>query len=444
VIAYITTSYPAVSHTFIMGEVNALRRRGVSISTTTVHRAPADVLLSDQDREAFESTHALQPPQWGRVAAAHLYAVARHPRAFASTLRVALKMGRAGWKGRLWQMFYLGEAVTAWQHWRRLGVRHVHAHFVAVPSDVALLASHFGRIAGEGPTSWSFTIHGGPELLDVGWFGVAEKVRRAAAVVAISDFARSQLMALVEEKHWTKLHVVHCGVEPERFARVGDPPPGRARIVCVGRLVPPKGQALLLRAMLRLAERGVDAELELVGDGPSREALTLLAADLGLHDRVRFSGAIGQDVIAKHYEAATVFCLPSLSEGVPVVLMEAMACGRPVVAPAIAGVRELVRDGDTGVLVSPGRDDALADALEMLLGDPDLRRRLGEAGRRHITAFYNVDQSAGLLSELFAGLLERPPLPQRGLQQTMERAQSSSAAHAPDPVGAAPADLVPN
>lgn len=410
-IAYITTGYPAISHTFILREVEALRRRGVDVITTSVHRASEHSLLTEQDRRAFETTYALLPPRWNEVAGAHLHALVRHPRAFASTFRLALTLGRPGWRGLLWQVLYFGEAVTAWQHWRRLGVRHVHAHFAVVPADVALLASHLGRTAGAGPGSWSFTMHGPTELWDVRWFGLADKVRDAAAVVCISEFARSQLMALVEERHWSKLRVVHCGVQPSAYASIGDPPRcGRARILCVGRLVPEKAQAVLLHALSLLTKRGVEAELELVGDGPTREALEELAARLGLEDRVRFAGPVGQDVIGAHYEAATLFCLPSFSEGVPVVLMEAMACGRPVVTTAIAGVRELVRDGETGVLVSPGRADELADAVEMLLDDECLCQRLGEAGRRQVADFYDLDASARQLSELFATLLDAPYL----------------------------------
>jgi colanic acid/amylovoran biosynthesis glycosyltransferase len=412
VIAYITTSYPAVSHTFILREVEALRRRGVAITTTAVRRASAADLLSEQDRRAFKTTHALLPPRWGSVVGAQIFALLRHPRAFVSTLRLAFKLTRPGWRGRVWQVFYFGEAVMAWRHWRRLDVRHVHAHFAAVPADVARLASHFGRAAGCGPRSWSFTMHGPIELWDVSWFGLADKVRHADAVVCISDFARSQLMALVEERHWSKLRVIHCGVDPARYAGVADPPSGRPRILCVGRLVPEKGQAVLLNALALLRKHGVDAELELVGEGPSREALEGLVTTLALGDRVCFAGAIGQDAIDAHYEAASVFCLPSFSEGVPVVLMEAMACRRPVVATAIAGIRELVDDGKSGILVSPGRTDELARALERLLRNPALCQQLGEAGRRNVALCYDINSSAGQLQELFGDLrCEQSPVP---------------------------------
>jgi len=407
-LAYITGYYPAVSHTFILREVRALRRRGVEVSTTSVHRSD-QVPLSDADREEFENTHALLPPRPAEVAKAHLYALVRHPRAFLATLRLSLRQSRPGVRGPLWQVFYFGEAVLAWNHWRKLGVRHVHSHFVSVSADVAMLASHIGKLAGKGPTSWSATVHGLIEMEDVQWPRLAKKVDHADAIVCISDFTRSQLMSAVDEDQWSKLHVIRCGIEPAAYEHVGEPPSdGRLRVLCVGRLFPEKGQSVLLHAFARIVERGFDAELELVGYGPAEKNLQRLTNRLGLADRVTFAGAVGQDTIATHYQAASVFCLPSFWEGIPVVLMEALACRRPVIATAVAGVRELVRDGETGLLVSPGREDELADALERLLGDPALRRRMGEAGRRVVAETYDIDTSAASLSRLFTDLIGDP------------------------------------
>jgi colanic acid/amylovoran biosynthesis glycosyltransferase len=435
VIAYITSYYPAVSHTFILREVRALRRRGVDIRTASVHRSDSG-LLSEADRDEFESTYALLPTSLTRVAKAHLRALLRHPRAFFSTLRLSLQHSRPGARGRLWQVFYFGEAVIAWDRWRRTGVRHVHSHFVSVSADIAMLASHLGKRSGEGPTGWSATVHGLIELRDVQWPRLAKKIGDADAIFCISDYTRSQLMAIVGEDQWAKLHVVRCGIEPAVYDRVGEPPKGRPRVLCVGRLVPEKGQSVLLHAFARLAESGVDAELELVGSGPAENGLRRLAERLGLADRVIFAGAVGQDAISAHYEAASVFCLPSFYEGIPVVLMEALACRRPVIATAVAGVRELVRDGETGLLVSPGREDELADALQCLLDDPALRREMGEAGRRYVARSYDIDSSAELLSRLFGDVLE-------GRTESVGSADDGAAEDAvPDPDPVAAADLV--
>src|SRR4029077_1798778 len=171
-------------------------------------RPPGEPLPPQENREASATTYAIRPPRWRDVLAAHLSALLRHPRAYLVTLREALGLARPGLKGWLWQVFYFGEAIIVWGHCTTLEVRHIHAHHGSPPADVALLAAHFGNVAGSGPGTWSLTLHGYTELWDVRWFRLAEKVRRADAVVCVSDFTRSQLMMLVDDRHWEKLRVV--------------------------------------------------------------------------------------------------------------------------------------------------------------------------------------------------------------------------------------------
>jgi colanic acid/amylovoran biosynthesis glycosyltransferase len=181
---------------------------------------------------------------------------------------------------------------------------------------------------------------------------------------------------------------------------------GRLRVLVVARLVQGKGHALLLEAMAALARRGVDVHADVVGDGPKRVALERIAAELGIAQRVRFLGSIGQDEIREEYRRAEVFCLPSFAEGVPVVLMEAMAMGLPVVASALMGIPELVEDGVSGFLVRPGRADELQDALAAMAADPVLRAAMGEAGRRRVLEAFNIEDSARELECIFRDVLE--------------------------------------
>ena len=258
--------------------------------------------------------------------------------------------------------------------------------------------------------SWSFTMHGPTEFDDVTLFALAQKVRSAAFVACISDYCRGQLMKLVEPEYWFKLHVVRCGLDVEGL----DPPrPGRAaastgplNVLCVGRLVPDKGQLLLLEAMAELRERGIAVALTLVGDGPDRDALSLSAARLGIGGSVVLRGSLGQSDVAALYRSADVFCLPSFAEGLPVVLMEAMAHGLPVVTTRIAGVSELVDDGVNGTVIPAGRVDLLADALAGLAVDPALRAQWGEAGSERVRREYDIRVSAQQLARLFGGPAE--------------------------------------
>jgi glycosyltransferase involved in cell wall biosynthesis len=404
-IAYLCGRYPAISNTFIMREVQALRARGFTVDTLTMRPARAGHLLTDTDREEFARTYAILPPRVGDFLAAHAAAISCSPAGYLSTLATALRLSPAGTRGKLWQLFYFVEALVLWWRCRARQVEHIHAHFGNVAPDVALLAAGFARAAGSGTGSWSFTMHGPVEFYDVSRHRLKDKVERADLVVCISDFARSQLMALVDEDHWAKLRVVHCGVDPERFsAQRRNGREGALTLLSVGRLVRVKGQALLLEALSQLAAEGVPARLTIVGDGPKRRDLERLAHEHDVADRVTFAGSVGQDEIVSYYERADVFCLPSFGEGVPVVLMEAMAAGLPVVTTRIMGVPELVEDGVSGLLVAPGRADSLARAIRQLAESRDLRTNLGLAAREKVVGDFNLDRSAEQLQALFRDL----------------------------------------
>jgi colanic acid/amylovoran biosynthesis glycosyltransferase len=407
-IAYLCALYPAVSHTFVLREVDALRGLGAEIATFSIRRASSDHLLAHADRVAFESTYAILPPRWTALLATHLKLAASAPMAYLSTLALALRLAPAGLRGRLWQAFYFVEAVDLWKECDRRGVRHIHVHMGNVAADVALLTAHLGSKLEPGrPWSWSFTLHGPAELFDVSHFRLAEKLQRALLVVCISDYTRSQLMALSHPETWERLHVVHVGIPIEQFTPAGNgsSPKGEATILFIGRHVPEKGHAVLLEAMVLLAERGQIVNLILAGDGPSRPTLERLAKRLGVASRVSFPGAVGQEDIHALYAGASIFCLPSFAEGVPGVLMEAMAMRLPVVSTRITGIPELIEEGRTGLLVSPGRPDELADALEQLLIDPALRREMGLSAREKVVRAFNVDRSAEQLYALFASQL---------------------------------------
>ena len=253
-------------------------------------------------------------------------------------------------------------------------------------------------------------MHGSAEFFDQ---RLAAKLEDAAFVACISDFARSQVMALVGEEHWERLLVVHCGldvgaaesqlnsaaVHSDQDAAAADRQP--VRLLAVGRLVPVKGYGVLLRALSDLLKRGLDVRLTVVGDGPMKQTLAELTLDLGISDRVEWEGAVGQDRTPAYFAAADIFCLPSFQEGLPIVLMEAMLAGKPVIATRIAGVPELVEEGATGLLVDPGRADKFAEAIGILATESGLRTRMGAAGRRKVEAEFDIRHSGRLLAEAF-------------------------------------------
>jgi colanic acid/amylovoran biosynthesis glycosyltransferase len=403
-IAYLCARYPAVSHTFVLREVEALRRLGVEIATFSIRRASSDQLLSRADRVAFASTHAILPVRWSRLLGAHAKLAVVAPGAYLRTLALALRGAPARRFGRLWQFFYFVEAVVLWGECRGRRIRHIHVHLANVAADVAMLTAYLGSAVEPGhPWSWSFTMHGPTEFADVSRFRLAEKLRCARFVVCISDYARSQLMTLSDPATWGKLHVVHCGIPLDQFtdSAVEDLPRIDPTILCLGRLVPEKGQAILLHAIALLAEQGQAVNAVLAGEGPSRPALGRIAEQLGVASRVAFPGAVGQEELHALYAGASIFCLPSFAEGVPTVLMEAMAMGVPVVSTKIAGIPELIDDGHTGLLVSPGRPEELAGALRRLLSDPSLYAKLQSGGREKVSGEFDTQRSARALYALF-------------------------------------------
>ena len=400
-IAYLTGRYPAMTPTFVLREVAELRARGVEVETFSIWRTPETDLLAPEDRAEADRTTSLLPPSPVAAARSMFAALVRSPAGVSALVAGAFRLARPGARGKLLALSWVLEALLLWGELRRRGICHVHVHLMGTAPAVALLATDLAnRIDGDPRHTWSLTIHGPDEFYDAHNDALAEKVAAAEFAVCISDFGRSQVMAFAERRHWPKVHVVHCGIDLERTRRTTAPPPaeGRSvRMLTVCKLSPRKGVEMLLQATRELA----DVEFMVVGDGPHRQELEQLCAELGIGDRVSFAGAVGQDRIGEFYEAADLFAMASFAEGIPVVLMEAMAYELPVVAPATMGVPELVEPDRTGLLFRPGRADELSEAVGRLAGDAELRQRLGAAGREKVAAEFDIRDSAARLQELF-------------------------------------------
>jgi len=322
---------------------------------------------------------------------------ATRPLRFARTLGLAVSMWRRSSRTVFHHLVYLAEACRLVQWTDAARVDHLHAHFGTNPAEVAMLAQELG-----GPP-YSFTAHGPEEFDSPGALGLGEKGRRSAFVVAVSSFGRSQLLRWLPAADWHKVQVVHCGLE-QAFHR-GAPAESQAapRLVCVGRLCEQKGQLLLVEAAKRVVASGRPFELVLAGDGEMRAEIEALIDRLGLRSNVRITGWVATDRVRDEILAARALVLPSFAEGLPVVLMEAMALRRPVISTFVAGIPELVQDGENGWLVPAGDVDALARAMMDCLAAPaDALARMGEAARERVLARHDVDTEAAKLVALFA------------------------------------------
>jgi len=421
-LAYFTSRYPAISHTFIMREIMALRERGITVETISQRSPGADDLLTPADRREYENTRYILPPSWGRMLAAHGRTLFTHPLRYFATLGFALTTRPGGFRDLLWHLFYFLEAVQLWDELRSRGVGHVHVHFIGPCATVAMIASRLGTL------TYSITVHGPIVFYDVSKNLIAPKIERAAFAICISDFARAQVAAHVATKHWSKLHIAHCGVDTTRFrpdasraagstpaglgsteSAASDIPNRRREVLCVARLAPVKGVGVLIEAIARLADEIPALHCTLVGDGPERAQLERLAADLGVKDLITFAGATGQDDILAYYQQADVFALPSFAEGVPVVLMEAMATGVPAIATAVGGIGELIEHGVSGLIVPPGNVALLSGALRRVLTDDGLHARLAEGGRRKVVAEFEISDIGRQIAALFAAKLGGTP-----------------------------------
>ena len=398
-LAYLTGEYPRATDTFIQREVAALRRLGFTVRTFSVRRTDPSHHVGPEQQAEARATVAILPIARNplKLLRAHLAALARAPRRYASAVALAFRTPRPGLSGLAYQLFYFAEAGVLAEELRRAGATHLHNHFGNSSCSVAMLASALSGVP------YSYTLHGPSELFEPTSWRIDQKIARARFVACISHFARSQGMLFSAPAHWEKMRVVHCGVEPARYRaadRRADAPP---RLLFVGRLSAIKGLLVLFEAMADLRKRHPGLVLTLVGDGPDRPALEAVAQARGLSDATVFTGYLSQDAVAEELSRTDVFVLPSFAEGVPVVLMEAMASGAPVVATRVAGVPELVEDGVHGLLVPPGDPQTLAEALEHLIADHDLRQRMGSAGRAKIAVEFDVDREAARLAALFEG-----------------------------------------
>lgn len=395
-IGYLVSQYPAPSHTFIRREVEALRARGLTVSTYSVRRGDpggSDPLA----HAAAATTFTILAVGAGGFAAVHLAALATSPGRYAATMALALRHRVPGVRATVWALFHFAEAIVLARRLRADGVTALHNHFANAGATVGMLAAHFLRLP------WSLTLHGISEFDYPAGLLLADKITRARFAACVSRFGIAQAMRLLPPDRWHRLHLVRCGIDLAGLP-ANRPAPGIGdHLVCVGRLSPEKGQAGLIAALAEARKRRPDLRLTLVGDGPEGDRLHMQVIAAGMTDAVHFAGRLDEAATLATIAAADMLVLPSFMEGLPVVLMEAMALGVPVIATRVAGIPELVRDGESGLLFDPADWAGLAEAVTTLAGNPDLRARLAAAGRVAIDRAFTIDCAVAPLPLLLEG-----------------------------------------
>jgi glycosyltransferase involved in cell wall biosynthesis len=392
-IAYLVSEYPSASHTFIRREIAELRKRGFTIAPFSVRAPPANVRTSDE-------VGIVVGGKWLNRAALAARSLLTKPIKAGATWRLAQQHRPPGFRGWLWSQFHFVEALILAEMLRQADARHLHSHFANSGGTVGLLAA---RLVG---IPWSLTLHGISETDYPAGLLLASKVQHADFVACASWFIRAQAMRVCPVDQWPKLTVVRCGVEPAAV-----PPMERTgkhqtlRIVTVGRLSPEKGTTGLIEAVAELKQMGVAAQLTIVGDGPLREQIEEAISRRNLADRVHLLGALPEDETLREIDRGDLFVLASFMEGLPVVLMEAMAFGTPVIAPRIAGIPELVEHGVSGLLFRPGDWGDLLRQIKWCVDNPSRAADMGQDGQRTIAESYRIDRAVEPLAALFAGRL---------------------------------------
>lgn len=401
-VAYMMSRFPKLTETFVLDEVLELGRRGVRVEVFPLWREHEEVVHADA-RAVVDGAH-FTPTLDGTILVDNLRCLAASPGRYLGTLATLVRANLRSPRFLAAALAIFPKACHLGRRMRALGVRHVHAHFASHPAAAAFV---IGRLAG---LPWSFTAHGSDLHREQAM--LPEKVAEAAFVVAISEYNRRFILDRVGGAASERIRVIHCGVDLDRFGAPTDRSRGREadegeppfEVICIGTLHAVKGQRFLVEAAAILAERGVDVRCHLVGEGPDRAALESLARQRGATGQVRFHGALDREQVRRLLGSVDAAAAPSVPtadgrrEGIPVALMEAAASGLPLVASRLSGIPELVREGETGLLVEPGDAAGLARALERLARDPATRAGLGKTARRLVEEEFAL---AGNVERLF-------------------------------------------
>ena len=402
-IAYFVNQYPKVSHSFIRREILALERLGFEVQRIALRGWDGELVDKEDWRERTLTRYVLEAGL-SALLLALLRMLLLAPGRFLAALALALRMARRAERPLPYHLACLAEACRMLPWLQSFGATHVHAHFGTNSAEVVMLAHALG-----GP-SYSFTVHGPEEFDKPQFLGIGEKVRRSAFVVAISSFARSQLYRWVEHAYWPKVKVVHCGLEPAFYNIAPVAPVAAPRLVSVGRLSADKGQLLLIEAARRLAAKGIHFELVLIGDGKMRAELEALIAKHALGKQVRMTGLLSTERLREEILLSRGLVLPSFAEGLPMVIMEAMALRRPVLTTCVAGIPELIQQNKSGWLIPPGSIDALTAAMEELLSrSPEELRLAGESAHARVVERHSIDIEAAKLAVLFRESCQHHP-----------------------------------
>lgn len=395
-IGYFINQYPKVSHSFVRREILALEALGRTVHRWALRGWDAELVdpvdLAERDRTRFLLRGGVAP-----LLIAGIAMLVRHPGRWFAALRLTLAMCRNTDRSIPLHLISFLEGARLAREMMAADVRHLHAHFGTNAAEIAMLGATMAGI------TYSFTVHGPDEFDRPLSTKLGLKIARAAHVVAITDFCASQLYRWADLQDWRKVKVVRCGLLPDFLEATLTPPAEAPHFVCIGRLSGQKGQLLLIEGLALARRQGVPATLTLVGDGEMRPEIEAAIAqhDLGAH--VTITGWADERRVRAELERARAMVMASFAEGLPIVVMEALALGRPVLATNVAAMADLVRNGETGWLYTPGSVEAIAQAIrECADADDQTLATMGRTGRALVAERHDQMREAAKLSRLLS------------------------------------------
>lgn len=394
-LAYLVSEFPALSHTFIYSEIRELKRLGFAIFPVSVNPSRHLEKMSIGEQAMAKETYYLKDTGLMVVLWSLIMFGLRRPVPLLRMFCCAWKDERAGVRSVFKSLGYFIEAILLVNWMRQRQLNHVHVHFGNAAANVARIGAASGLI------SYSLSIHGPDIFDDVTLNLLRQKVEGSVFTRCISYYSKTQVMRLIESCYWKKLHIVRCGIDVDAFVPLEKKKRSVRDLISVGRLSVAKGQMVLLEAMKLLKEASVAVKLRIIGGGDQEAILREYVVENDLSDYVELVGPAGHSEVIEAYKNADLFVLPSFAEGLPVVIMEAMAMGLPVIATAIMGIPEIVRDGETGFLVPPGDAGLLAEKIKMVVEDFDELSAVGRNGRREVEGCYLINKNVQDLAKLF-------------------------------------------
>lgn len=401
-VAYLVSYYPMLAQTFVRQEIEGLEALGRRVEVFSVNDPAEGEAEVAGAAEVIAATTYLKSMPPAKIAASLFSLVRTAPNVLVKELLAAVAFGGLDVGSKLKRLFHLVEAIILWDACRTRGLRHIHSQFGGPTTSVAMLAKRIADGTGGG-LEYSFIVHGHTDFMDEPGIDLPSKVPGATFVVGISDFLRSQILRQVHPRYWSKVHTIRVGIDIDGYDGTGASRPvvGDPKILTVGRLSAEKGQTVLFEALAILKERGIRAQLTMIGGGPMRDELEAMAIEAGVGDQVDFRGQQPPSVVRETLAESDVFCMASFAEGIPVSIMEAIAARTPVVTTRIMGIPELIIDGETGLAVAPGRADELADALERCVTDDRLRATMTASALDLLRVKHDRRQNLAELEELF-------------------------------------------